>query len=149
MNYETSFGQFLMSTNKDLIDVDFVHRYLSEESYWAKGIPKELVIKSIANSTAVGVYHDSTQIGFARLINDGATFGYFADVFIDPNFRGRGLSKKLVEFILSFEETRNFRRMILATSDAHSLYAKFGFAPLNKPDRWMEKHQPDVYKKTT
>jgi GNAT superfamily N-acetyltransferase len=147
MNYETSFGPFHFSTRKDLIDVQYVHRWLSEESYWAKGIPIETVQKSIMNSTAVGAYHEGKQIGFARLIHDGATFGYLADVFIDEQFRGQSLSKKLVEFILSFEEVKSFRRMILATRDAHTLYGRFGFRALAIPDRWMEKHQADIYSK--
>jgi GNAT superfamily N-acetyltransferase len=147
MNYETSFGDFYFSTRKDLIDVLYVHRWLSEESYWAKGIPIETVRTSIMNSTAVGAYHQGKQIGFARLIHDSATFGYLADVFIDEQFRGQGLSKKLVEFILGFEEVKSFRRMILATRDAHTLYGRFGFHGLAIPDRWMEKHQVDMYSK--
>jgi GNAT superfamily N-acetyltransferase len=147
MNYESSFGDFYFSTRKDLIDVQYVHQWLSEESYWAKGIPIETVRTSIMNSTAVGVYHDGKQIGFARLIHDSATFGYLADVFIDEQFRGQNLSKKLIEFILSFEEVKSFRRMILATRDAHTLYQRFGFTALAIPDRWMEKHQSDVYNK--
>jgi GNAT superfamily N-acetyltransferase len=147
MNHETSFGDFHFSTRKDLIDVNYVHRWLSEESYWAKGIPFETVLTSIMNSTAVGIYHKGKQVGFARLIHDSATFGYLADVFIDEQFRGQNLSKKLVEFIVNFEEVKSFRRMILATRDAHSLYERFGFGPLAIPDRWMEKHQADVYRK--
>jgi GNAT superfamily N-acetyltransferase len=147
MNYETSFGDFHYSTQKDLIDVAYVHRWLNEDSYWAKGIPLELVIKSIRNSTAIGIYHHGRQVGFARLINDGATFGYLADVFVDEKFRGQGLSKKLMEFIMTFEEVKTFRRIILATRDAHTLYEKYGFTSLKIPDRWMEIHQPDVYNK--
>jgi GNAT superfamily N-acetyltransferase len=147
MNYQFSFGDFLFSTQKDLIDVNYVHDWLSRESYWAKGIPLEIVQTSIANSTAIGVYYNSQQIGFARLIHDGATFGYVADVFIDERFRGRGLSKKLMEFILSFDEVKFFRRMVLVTRDAHTLYQKYSFVPLKNPNNWMEKHQPDVYQR--
>jgi GNAT superfamily N-acetyltransferase len=147
MNHETSFGDFHFSTRKDLIDVHYVHRWLSEESYWAQGIPFETVLTSIMNSTAVGVYYKGKQVGFARLIHDSATFGYLADVFIDEQFRGQNLSKKLVEFMMSFDEVKSFRRMILATRDAHNLYERFGFRPLAIPDRWMEKHQADIYNK--
>jgi GNAT superfamily N-acetyltransferase len=96
---------------------------------------------------SIGIYKESKQIGFARVITDFSTFAYLADVFVDEAFRGRGVSKKLMNFIFSFEEFGKLRRFILATSDAHGLYSQFGFRALKSPDRFMEIHQPDIYKK--
>lgn len=139
-------GEFQFSTDKKLLDVNYIHSFLSSKSYWAEGIPITLVNRSIENSLCIGVFREGKQIGFARIVTDYTTFGYLADVFIDETVRGKGLSKKLMQFALSFEEVKLFRRMILATKDAHSLYAQFGFRPLKAPDRFMERHQPDVYK---
>jgi hypothetical protein len=139
-------GDFTFNTDKKLLDVSYIHRYLSEKSYWAKGIPREFVVRSIENSVCIGIYDkNNSQIGFARIVTDLATFGYLADVFIDEKFRGKSLSKKMMAFIQSFEELRYLRRMILATRDAHGLYAQYGFAPLKSPDRFMERAQPDIY----
>jgi predicted GNAT family N-acyltransferase len=143
---EKEVNGFLFSTDKNRIDVACVHHYLSNESYWAKGIPLMLVQKSIDNSICIGIYDGKEQVGFARVITDGATFGYLADVFIAEASRGKGLSKELMKFILSFEELKVLRRIVLATRDAHGLYAQFGFKPLAIPDRFMELHQPDIYK---
>lgn len=140
-------GEFTFSTDKKLLDVTYVHQYLSEHSYWAKGIPREFVVRSIENSVCVGIYTNHSQIGFARIISDLSTVAYLGDVFIDERYRGRGLSKKLMTFIQGFEELRNLRRMILATRDAHGLYSQFGFNALKSPDRWMELAQPDIYQK--
>ena len=145
MTYEIAQGAFLLSTDKGKIDVAFVHRYLSEESYWAKGIPMAVVQKSIENSVCFGIYEGEKQVGFARALTDKATFGYLADVFIDESYRGRGLSKWLMECILEHPELQGFRRWLLATADAHGLYAQSGFKPLAKQERWMELHKLDVY----
>jgi GNAT superfamily N-acetyltransferase len=134
------------STDKRKLDVEYVHRFISERSYWGVGIPRTLMIRSIENSACFGVYDGDRQVGFARVITDYATFGYLGDVFIDEAYRGKGLSKRLVDFIISIEEFRIFRRMILVTSDAHGLYQRYGFKPLAKPDRYMELHRPDIYK---
>jgi GNAT superfamily N-acetyltransferase len=142
--YHTDTFQF--STDKKLLDINYIHNFLSTQSYWAVGIPLALVRRSIENSLCIGIYKDGKQIGFARIISDYTTFGYLADVFVDEACRGKGLSKKLMQFILSFEEVKLFRRFILATKDAHSLYAQFGFTPLKAPDRFMERHQPDLYR---
>jgi GNAT superfamily N-acetyltransferase len=137
---------FVYSTEKDRLDLDYIHSYLSERSYWAQGIPREVTVRSIENSFCVAVYHDEKQVGFARLVTDYATFGYLADVFIDENFRGRSLSKNLMDFIFSFEEIAKFRRLTLVTRDAHTLYARYGFEALAFPDRYMELHRPNIYK---
>ena len=121
-----------------------VHEVLTS-SYWAKGIPLETVQESIENSISFGVYHDQQLVGFARVISDRATFAYLADVFILPSHRGRGLSRWLMECIVSHPDLQGLRRWMLATQDAHGLYAKFGFTPLKSPESWMEIHRPDVY----
>lgn len=139
-------GDFSISTDKNKMDIDFIHGFLTR-SYWAEGISKELVAKSVNGSLSFGVFNAGRQIGFARVITDGATFAYLADVFIIEEFRGKGLSKWLMEVIFSHPDLQGLRRILLATKDAHGLYAKFGFVPLSIPERWMNIHHPDVYKK--
>jgi len=136
---------YRISTQKDKINVDYVHRFLSQ-SYWAENIPLEVVRRSIEGSLCFAVFGGGEQIGFARVITDEATFAYLADVFIDERFRGRGLSKWLMEIIMTYPSLQGLRRFLLATRDAHGLYKQFGFAPLTFADRWMHIHQPNVYK---
>ena len=124
---EKKIGAFLYSSDKEKLDVNYIHHYLSEESYWAKNIPREIVQKSIDGSLCFGVYYQDKQIGFARVITDYATFGYLADVFIDKYYRGKGLSKELMKFIMKQDVIKKLRRFMLATLDAHSLYTQFGF----------------------
>ncbi len=143
-------GDFSVSTDKTKLQLDVIHRFLSEESYWSKGIPREVVEKSIEHSLCFGLYDETNeehpqQIGFARLVTDRATFAYLADVFVLPSYRGRGLSKWLMECIVGLPELQGLRRWMLGTRDAHSLYAQFGFAPLGNPERFMHRHNPDVY----
>lgn len=146
INRDLRINEFLFSTDKSLLDVNYVHQFLSQKSYWAKNIPISIVKRSIENSLSIGIYENKKQIGFARIVTDLATFGYLADVFVDEAYRGKGLSKTLMEFISSFDELKMLRRIILATSDAHGLYAQYGFKPLAAPERFMEFHRPDVYK---
>ena len=124
---EKKIGEFLYSSDKEKLDVNYIHHYLSLESYWAKNIPREIVQKSIDGSLCFGVYCQDKQIGFARVITDYATFGYLADVFIDKHYRGKGLSKELMKFIMKQSVIKKLRRFMLATLDAHSLYTQFGF----------------------
>ena len=124
---EKTIDSYLISNNKLKLDIAYIHNYLSNESYWAKNIPFEIVKKSIEGSLCFGIYLNDQQIGFARIITDGATFGYLADVFIDKNYRGQGLSKHLMAFIMQQDVVKGLRRFMLATLDAHSLYAQFGF----------------------
>ena len=124
---ENMIGGFLYSSDKEKLDVNYIHHYLSAESYWAKNIPIEIVEKSIDGSLCFGVYYQEKQIGFARVITDYATFGYLADVFIDKHYRGKGLGKELMKFIMKQDVIKKLRRFMLATLDAHSLYAQFGF----------------------
>ncbi len=130
-------NDFIISTDRSKLDIAFIHNYLSKESYWAKNIPVDVVKKSIEGSFCFGLYHDKDQVGFARVITDNATFGYLADVFIIENYRGKGLSKWLMEEIMKHPELQGFRRWMLATRDAHGLYVQFGFLPLDKPERIM------------
>ena len=124
---EKKIDNYIISNDRAKLDVNYIHYFLSKESYWAKNIPIELVKTSIEGSLSFGVYHQDKQIGFARVITDYATFGYLADVFIDKNYRGKGLSKELMKFIMEQEVIKKLRRFMLATLDAHSLYAQFGF----------------------
>jgi N-acetylglutamate synthase-like GNAT family acetyltransferase len=139
---------YLVSTDKSKIDVETVHDFLSR-SYWAENIPLNVVRKSIENSLCFGIYHQQKLVGFARAISDFATFAYLADVFILPEERGKGLSKWLIGIILEHPQLQGLRRFTLATRDAHSLYAQFGFSLFDKPERWMQRHDPDVYKRDT
>jgi GNAT superfamily N-acetyltransferase len=126
-----------ISTDKTQLDVTYIHNYLSQESYWAKNIPMEIVLRSIEGSICFGVYDGEQQIGFARVISDHATFGYLADVFVDPAYRGKGISKQLMRYIMDYKPLKGLRRMMLATLDAHGLYEQFGFKALEEPSRYM------------
>jgi len=137
-------GEFLVSTDRALIDLGVVHGFLTK-CYWAKGIPRDIVARSIENSLCFGVYAEGKQVGFARVISDYATYAYIGDVFLLELFRGRGLGKWLMECIMQHPRLQGLRRWSLVTSDAHGLYAQFGFEPLKKPQNYMELHRPDVY----
>ncbi|HTS45875.1 MAG TPA: GNAT family N-acetyltransferase [Puia sp.] len=137
---------FAISIDKYRLNTPYIHQFLST-SYWAENIPIETVRKSIEGSLCFGVYHGEKQIGFARVISDLATFAYLADVFIEEEYRGLGLGKRLMQVILSHPDLQGLRRFMLATRDAHGLYSQFGFVPLTKVDRWMQRHQENLYKK--
>jgi len=133
---------FTISTDRSLLDFDVIHRYLDQESYWSKGIPVEKLKTAIEHSICFGVYHNKTQVGFARVITDEATFAYIADVFVLPQFRKQGLSKWLIQTIRNYPVLQGLRRWSLATADAHGLYTQFGFTVISGPDRWMEIFTP-------
>ena len=126
-----------ITADRARMDVDAIHRYLSEESYWAKDIPRERVERSIANSLCVGAFDGDAQVGFTRVITDYATFAYLADVYVLPSHRGRGISKEILSAVMHHPELQGLRRWHLVTRDAHGLYAQFGFAPLDAPERHM------------
>ncbi len=136
-------GEYVISTDQSRLDVPLVHGFLTA-SYWAEGIPIEVVQRSIAGSLAFGLYHGDQQIGFARVVTDYATFAYIADVFILEDSRGRGLARWLMEVVSAHPRLQGLRRWLLATRDAHGLYRIAGFAPLGAPERWMERRFPDV-----
>jgi GNAT superfamily N-acetyltransferase len=133
---------YKISTDQALLDLDVIHNYLSNESYWSKGITKEKVQRSIENSMCFGVYKDGKQVGLARVVTDKTTFAYLCDVFILDEYRGHGLSKWLLQTILAHPDLQGLKRWTLATLDAHGLYKQFGFAPLGNPDRWMDIFTP-------
>lgn len=137
-------GEYMISTERTRIDCAVVHGFL-KNAYWSQNIPFDVVQRSIENSLCFGLYDATGQIGFARVVTDSATFAYLCDVFVMENKRGRGLSKWLIETVLAHPELQNLRRWLLATKDAHGLYAQFGFAALDAPDVFMQRHAPDVY----
>ena len=141
-------GEFTVTTDRARLDLDMVHEFLAS-SYWAAGIPHDVFLRSVEDSLCFGVFENAKQVGFARVITDYATYAYLADVFILESHRRKGLSKFLMGCIVSHPQLQGLRRWTLATRDAHSLYAKFGFTPLKNPDRFMELHNPDVYKPKT
>ena len=140
-------GKFEISTDPARLDLDVVHRFLAG-SYWAKGIPREVVERSIAGSLNFGLYEGGVQVGFARIITDRATFAYVCDVFVLDSHRGQGLAKWLMETIRAHPDLQNLRRWVLATRDAHGLYRKVGFRDLQDPARYMEILDRGVYDRT-
>jgi GNAT superfamily N-acetyltransferase len=131
---------FIISTDASRLDVDCIHKYLSEESYWAKGRPLSVVQRTIEHSLCFGVYQGEQQVGFARVVTDYGTFAWIADVFILPSHRGYGLGKWLIDCIVTHPELQGMRRFLLATRDAHDLYRTYGgFQPLRAPERFMER----------
>jgi len=135
----------VISTAAADIDLDVVHDFLSRESYWCRGVPRAVVEKGIANSLCFSARLDGRFVGFARVVTDRATFAYLCDVFVLPQARGRGVSKAMMAAIDAHADLQGLRRFLLATSDAHGLYAQHGFAPLSRPERFMERYRPDVY----
>lgn len=141
-------GDYLISTDPSLIQINVVHHYLSTTSYWAENIPLATVEKAIQNALCFGVYHKANQIGFARIISDKATFAYLADVFILPSEQNKGLGKWLMQTIHQHPELQGLRRWLLTTKDAHGLYQQFGWQPINDDlrNRLMTINKPNMYK---
>jgi len=137
-------GEFLISTERARLDLEVIHGFLTN-CYWAKGIPRDVVARSIEHSLCFGLYDGGAQVGFARVISDFATIAYLGDVFVLEPYRARGLSKWLMECVVRHPALQGLRRWILLTRDAHGLYSQFGFTPLKSPERYMELHRPDVY----
>ena len=143
---ETHASGYTLSTDPARLDVAAVHGWLSHESYWARHIPLATVERAIANSLNFGLYApDGRQAGFARVVTDRATFAWLCDVFVLPDFRGCGLAKWLVRQVLAHPDLQNLRRHLLATFDAHTLYPRFGYEPLDRPDRWLEIKKANPY----
>ncbi len=145
MHVEERHDNFLISTDPSRLDARAIQAYL-DRSYWAAGIPIEVVERAIRGSLCFGLYEDDRQIGFARVVTDRATFAYLADVYVLESYRGRGLSKWMMRVIMAHPDLQGLRRFSLVTKDAHGLYAQFGFTPLAQPDRHMEIARPDIYR---
>jgi GNAT superfamily N-acetyltransferase len=140
----TRVNTYDISTDPSRLQLDAIHAYLAR-SDWSPGVPRAVVARAAANSLCFGVYQADAQVGFARVVTDKATFAYLADVYVLEEHRGRGLSKRLVATILAHPELQGLRRFLLATADAHGLYAQFGFKVVTAPERMMEIRHPDPY----
>jgi GNAT superfamily N-acetyltransferase len=141
---DVSRGPYTISADPERLDPVVIHGFL-DRSYWAAGIPIDTVRRSLAGSLCFGLFHDATQIGFARVVTDRATFAWLCDVWIEESHRGEGLGHWLVETVLGHPDLQGLRRFILATRDAHSLYAELGFRAPAKPEAYMEIHRPEIY----
>ena len=139
-------GEYEISTDTHRLNVEVVHNFLAEESYWSPGIPRAIVERAMQNSRCFGVYHRAEQVGFARVVTDKSTFALLADLFILTPHRGRGLSKWLMRCVVGHEDLQGLRRLLLLTSDAHSLYRLYGFKQLGNPSRFMEVVRQDIYR---
>lgn len=138
-------GEFLISTSRERLNLEVIHGFLTN-CYWAKGISREIVARSIEHSLCFGIYENvGAQVGFARVVTDFATVAYLGDVFVLESHRGLGLSKWLMDCIVRHPELGNLRRWVLLTRDAHGLYSQFGFTPVKAPERYMELHRSNVY----
>ena len=145
MAHEWQRDEYLISTDKERLDIATIHGFLTT-SYWATGVPIEIVKRSIEHSLNFGLFQHDQQIGFARIITDYATFAYLADVFVLEPFRGRGLSKWLMQVIVAHPDLQGLRKWTLFTRDAHGLYRQVGYTSLTNPERAMERNFPDIYR---
>ena len=134
----------LIRTRQELLDIELVHDNIAH-CYWARGIPRELCERSLRNSLCFGIYVEGSQVGFARVVTDLATFAYLGDVFIVEHAQGNGYGKQLMTAILSHPDLQGLRRFCLATRDAHSLYERYGFRVIQEPESWMEIKVADIY----
>lgn len=141
---EWKHGSVVVSDDKERLQIDVVHGFL-REVYWAKGIPLDVVQRSIEHSLCFGAYEDGAQIGFSRVITDRATFAYLCDVFVLAEHRGKGASRAMMQAIMDHPDLANLRRWMLITDDAHGLYRKFGFQVVPAPHRHMEISDPRIY----
>lgn len=139
-------GEYEISTDAHRLNIEVIHNFLAEESYWSPGIPRSTVERAIQNSLCFGVYLRTEQVGFARVVTDRSTFALLADVFILSAHRGKGLSKWLMRCVIEHEDLQGLRRLLLLTSDAHGLYRQFGFKELGSPSRFMEILRQDIYR---
>jgi ribosomal protein S18 acetylase RimI-like enzyme len=136
---------FTVSTDPERLDAGAIHAFLST-SYWAEGIPRELLEKALRSSLCFGLYEEKRQIGLARVITDGATYAYLCDVYVLPETRGQGLGTWLMECVIAHPDLQGLRRLSLVTRDAHKLYRRFGFTALARPEGHMEIARPGLYK---
>jgi GNAT superfamily N-acetyltransferase len=141
----TNDSNFQVNTDQTRLDVSLIHRFLSEQSTWAVGISRQVVERAVENSLCFGGYLDGRQIAFARVITDYATFANLVDVFVVPEYRGHGYGKQLIGVVLRHPSLQKLRRFMLATTDAHGLYERFEFTPLQQPETLMERYFPNIY----
>lgn len=146
--YEIHDGDLLISDDKALLDRALIHGFLSERSYWAQGVSRDIVERAIDQSLCFGIYSGGRQTGFARVVTDSTTFAWLADVFVIETERGHGLSKMLITAVLAHPRLQGLRRFMLATLDAHGLYTQFGFQPVKKPETFMEIHWLNTHKQS-
>jgi GNAT superfamily N-acetyltransferase len=139
-------AEYEISADTHRLNVDVIHKFLAEDSYWSQGVPRSVVERAIENSLCFGVYLGAAQIGFARVVTDKSTFALLADLFILKAHRGKGLSKELMRRVVEHEDLQGLRRLLLLTSDAHGLYRQFGFEALGNPSRFMEIVRQDIYR---
>jgi GNAT superfamily N-acetyltransferase len=130
-------GGYEIDDDPARLDVGAIHAFLARDAYWSPGIPRDVLVRAIAGSLNLGLYRDGAQVGFARVVSDKATFGWLADVYVLSGHRGHGLGHRLVRAALDHPDLQGLRRILLATSDAHRIYADCGFGPLSDPERWM------------
>jgi GNAT superfamily N-acetyltransferase len=145
VTYEVRTAEYVVSTDPSRLDIDAVHTFLSERSYWAAGISRERFETALGNSLPFGLYRDERLLAFTRVITDFVTFAYLADVFVLEPFRRQGLSKLLLRAVFEHPRLQHLRRWMLGTRDAHDLYRQFGFMPLGEPQRWMELPDATAY----
>lgn len=134
-----------ISTDRSELDISMIYRFLSEQSTWAVGISRAIVERAIDNSLCFGGFVDGRQVAFCRVVTDFATFGNLVDMFVLPEYRGRGYARDLMKAVLEHPSLQGLRRLMLATGDAHALYAEFGFTPPLRPDTLMERYFPNIY----
>jgi len=137
-------SKYRLSDDRAELDLDLIHGFLSQ-TYWSSNIPRDTVERAIEGSHVVGAYDDQSQIGFARVITDHATFAYLADVFVLPDHRGKGIATAMVRHLQDHPALQGLRRWLLVTRDAQPVYARLGWTPITGPERFMERHDPDVY----
>jgi GNAT superfamily N-acetyltransferase len=137
--------KILISKDKSILQLDKIHLYLSQEAYWCKNIPREVLAKAIENSLCFGAYVENSQIGFTRVMTDYATFAWICDVYVENEFHGRGIGKKMIAAVMEELSPLRLRRVALTTKDAHHLYEKFGFKLTATPEYWMEIKNNEVY----
>ena len=145
MTFEVRVGLYLVSTDASLLELTRIHAFLTQ-SYWAEGVSIEDVACSIKNSIPFGLYRGTDQVGFARVVTDRVSLAYVADVYVEETHRRKGLGTLLLQSILEHPDLQGIRRWLLGTRDAHELYRKFGFDAPRRPERWMERPHPDLYK---
>ena len=144
-DHDTAMSTLQITTDRAALDVPMIYRFLSEQSTWAVGISRAVVERAIDNSLCFGGYVDGRQVAFARVVTDFATFGNLVDMFVIPEYRGRGFSKELLKTVLAHPSLKGLRRFTLATGDAHGLYEQFGFLPPQRPDTLLERYFPNIY----